>query len=228
MGLFSSSFRPEADYAAERARMVAELGRWGRIRDSRVLAAMASVPREEFVLEGLRAAAYEDRPLPIGQGQTISQPLMIAIMLEAAELAGTERVLEVGTGSGYQAALLGLLGREVYTVEIVPELAEHAARVLREQNAGNVTVITADGSGGWPEAAPYDAILVAAAAPQVPAPLVEQLAEGGRLIIPVGEAPRMQVLVRVRKVDGKARSEELDLCAFVPLIGEHGVRGTEA
>src|SRR5688572_27256202 len=208
MGLFSSSFRPEADYAAERARMVAELGRWGRIRDSRVLAAMASVPREQFVLDGLRSAAYDDRPLPIGQGQTISQPLMIAIMLEAAGLTGTERVLEVGTGSGYQAALLGLLAREVFTIEIVPDLAERAARVLGEQRFENVNVITADGGGGWPEAAPYDAILVAAAAPKVPQPLVEQLAEGGRLIVPVGEAPRMQVLVRVRKVNGLAEHEE--------------------
>jgi protein-L-isoaspartate(D-aspartate) O-methyltransferase len=189
------------------------------IRDSRVLAAMAAVPRHLFVPETLRHRAYEDMPLPIGSGQTISQPRMVAIMLEAAELQGNERVLEVGAGSGYQAALLSLLAREVYAVELLPELAELARRNLARAGIQRAHVITADGANGWPPAAPYDVIIVAAAASRIPEPLIEQLAPGGRLLIPVGPR-RLQVLVRVRRGPNGLTSEDLGGCAFVPLIQE--------
>ena len=202
-----------------RATMVEEDLRGGGIRDERVLAAMAAVPRHLFVPQSLRSVAYADRPLPIGQGQTISQPLMVAIMLEAAELRGDERVLDVGTGSGYQAAVLSRLVREVYSVEILPELAEQARGVLKEVGASNVTAVVGDGSVGLAEWAPYDAILVAAAAQEVPEPLVEQLSNGGRLVIPVGPG-RTQVLLRVRKRSRGVAIERLDPCAFVPLVSQ--------
>ncbi|HTM22472.1 MAG TPA: protein-L-isoaspartate(D-aspartate) O-methyltransferase [Kofleriaceae bacterium] len=192
------------------------------VRDRRVLEVMGAVPRHPFVPEPARASAYRDQPLPIGHGQTISQPLMVAIMLEALELRGDERVLDVGTGSGYQAALLGRLAREVWSIEIVPELAERARATLARAGADNVHVISGDGSMGWSRAAPYDAIVAAAASPHVPPPLLAQLAEGGRLVLPVGD--RMpQELMRLRRRGGHIHREDLGACTFVPLVGEHGV-----
>lgn len=187
------------------------------VHDRRVLDAMGQLPRHLFVPPTLTALAYNDTPLPIGHGQTISQPLMVALMLQYAELRGDERVLEVGAGSGYQAALLGLLAREVVAIEIDPMLAEGAKRVLAAVGARNVELIAGDGSSGYPPRAPFDAILVAAAAAEVPSALVEQLAEGGRLLLPVG--PRMlQDLIRVRKREGRISRESLGACAFVPLV----------
>lgn len=220
-------YRPEPQrqqYDALRRDMVAR--QLGDIRDSRVLEAMATVPRHLFVPEHLREVSYQDTPLPIGFGQTISQPLMVAIMLEAALLRGNERVLEIGTGSGYQAALLTHLAKEVYTVEIIPELAELARSNLAAAGVDAPHVITADGSLGWPEAAPYDAIIVAAGAPVVPDPLVTQLAQGGRLIIPVGRRFG-QVLKRLQRTPHGVQTETFGGCAFVPLVGTYGASGPE-
>lgn len=180
---------------------------------------MAEVPREFFVPVHLRSAAYEDTPLPIGEGQTISQPFMVALMTEALELRGDEHVLEVGTGSGYQAAILSRLAASVVTVERFPTLAATAAERLRALGCTNVVVYVADPQVlGWPPNAPYDAILVTAGAPRVPQSLVEQLASGGRLVIPVGSETE-QMLYRVRRQDSGLTYEELGQCRFVPLIG---------
>lgn len=193
----------------------------GGIRDERVIAAFREVPRHRFVPEAESARAYEDSPLPIGQNQTISQPYIVAYMLQALELQGNEKVLEIGTGSGYQAALLGKLGRDVFTVERHESLANGAKKVLSEFGYENVHVVHADGSAGWPEQAPYDASIVAAGAPIVPQPLLAQLSEGGRLVIPVGEAGR-QILQLWTRAGDDFDFEELVPVAFVPLIGEHG------
>jgi len=215
------------DFAERRRQMVHhQLANRG-VRDPEVLAAMEHVARHEFVPAELLDLAYADRPLPIGKGQTISQPLIVGMMLEALELSGSERVLEIGTGSGYQAALLGELAADVISVEYVPELAERARTVLERLRYDNVRVVCGDGSRGWPEGAPYDAIIVAAGAPRVPAPLTTQLGEGGRLVIPVGDEWG-QNLSRVRRRDGELSSEQLTGCAFVPLLGEHGWHGRSA
>jgi protein-L-isoaspartate(D-aspartate) O-methyltransferase len=191
------------------------------IRDPRVLQAMAAVPRDWFVPGDVRHLAYEDCALPLGEGQTISQPYMVAAMAAALQLAGDETVLEIGTGSGYAAAVLGRLARQVISIERQPALAERAAARLREGGYPNVAVILGDGTGGWPPAAPYDAISVAAGAPTVPEQLAAQLAEGGRLVIPIG-APRQQVLIRLTRTEEGYQREELMPCVFVPLVGAGG------
>jgi protein-L-isoaspartate(D-aspartate) O-methyltransferase len=188
------------------------------IKDERVLQAFARVPRERFVASDLRPLAYYDRPLPIGHGQTISQPRMVALMLQELRLGGDEKVLEIGTGSGYQSALLAELAREVVSVEIVPELAEAAARVLRELDYTNVAVHRAGEELGWPDEAPYDAIVVAAAAPRVPQSLVDQLAPAGRLVIPVGTREGQDLLVLEARPEGVTVMRKGG-CRFVPLIG---------
>jgi protein-L-isoaspartate(D-aspartate) O-methyltransferase len=208
---------PRIDFQAARRRMVAGLRR--HVRDERVLSAFARVPRERFVPIELQGQAYEDRALPIGEGQTISQPLMVAMMLELLSLKGEEKVLEVGTGSGYQAALLSLLAREVVTVERVPELTAVAAQRLAELGYANVRVHLAHEALGWAEDAPYDAIVVAAGAPEPPPSLVDQLAMNGRLLVPAGDR-RVQQLVRVTKSDIGITLERLGECRFVPLIAE--------
>ena len=187
------------------------------IRDSRVLQAMLDVPRHEFVPEELRSDAYEDRPLPIGAGQTISQPYIVALMLQHLALQPNDRVLDVGTGSGYVAALLSRLCSEVYSVERYAELAASAERLLQRLGYTNVKVIVGDGTRGLPEHAPFDAILVSAAAALVPPALVGHLEEGGRLIVPVG-SPFSQELQLVRKVNGKREVEYFEGCRFVPLV----------
>jgi len=197
------------------------------IHDRRVLAAMAKVPRHLFVPPALRHLAYADGPLPIAGGQTISQPYMVALMTEALRLTGSERVLDVGTGSGYQAAVLGELAREVWSVEIVPELAVESRQLLGQLGYANVHVLLANGSVGFPDQAPFDAIVVAAGAPEVPKRLVDQLGERGRLVIPVGFIG-MQMLLRVTKVGNGTTTEEILPCAFVPLVGEQGWTGSEA
>jgi protein-L-isoaspartate(D-aspartate) O-methyltransferase len=191
------------------------------IRDKRVLAAMRAVPRHKFVPGHMLGAAYRDSPLPIGQGQTISQPYIVAYMTDELLLTGTEKVLEIGTGSGYQAAILGELAAQVITVERLPQLAEEARAILSELGYDNVQVKVGDGTLGWPGEAPYDAIIVTAAGPEVPEPLQQQLADGGRLLAPIG--PRWtQQLVRIRRAGAEFHSESLLGVAFVPLIGEHG------
>lgn len=190
------------------------------IRDERVLAAVEQVPRPLFVPPGLRQDAESDRPLPIGFGQTISQPYIVAYMTEALRLAGGERVLEVGTGSGYQTAILALLARQVFSVEIVPELSARAAEALRQMGLANATLRVGDGRGGWPEAAPFDRIVVTAAPAEVPEALREQLAPGGRLVIPVGADPEEQRLELVaRGDDGVTTLTHLLPVRFVPLTG---------
>ncbi|MGC2111426.1 MAG: protein-L-isoaspartate(D-aspartate) O-methyltransferase [Candidatus Korobacteraceae bacterium] len=193
------------------------------IRDERLLAAMAKVPREAFVASEDAANAYGDFPLPIGSGQTISQPYIVAAMIEALDLKSTDRVLEVGTGTGYEAAVLGELTAEVWTIERHAELAEKAREILARLGYTNVHVVHGDGSLGLPEHAPYEKILVAAAAPRVPDTLIAQLAEGGRLAIPVGTRFEQQVQV-VQKTDSEIRITAHDPCRFVPLVGEAGWR----
>lgn len=193
------------------------------IHDSRVLHAIQRTRRDLFVPRAMKQYAYEDDALPIGRGQTISQPYIVALMTQAAELTGDETVLEVGTGSGYQAAILSQLCRRVVTIERIAELAEPARRVLEELGVENVTFITGDGTLGCPKFAPYDAILVTAAAPDTPSPLYEQLRVGGRLIIPVG-SEEMQELECVVKTDAGPDINPLCGCRFVKLIGEHGWR----
>jgi protein-L-isoaspartate(D-aspartate) O-methyltransferase len=203
-------------------RQLAERG----IQDIRVLEAMGEVPRERFVAGDVRHLAYEDCALPIAEGQTISQPYMVAAMCEALRLRGPETVLEIGTGSGYAAAVLSRLVRRVVSIERHPALAERAAVLLRELGYTNVEVYLGDGSRGWPIAAPYDAITVAAGAPTVPAALTSQLRDGGRMLVPVGE-PRQQVLLRLTRRGDQLLQEELMPCVFVPLIGAHGWSGPE-
>jgi protein-L-isoaspartate(D-aspartate) O-methyltransferase len=189
------------------------------IRDERVLAAIAQLPREAFVPEALRAAAEEDRPLPIGLGQTISQPFVVAYMTERLRLSGDERVLEIGTGSGYQAALLAHLAAEVFSIEILPELAERAREALVGRlSLANVRLRTGDGTGGWPEEAPFDRVIVTAAAEAVPPALLAQLAPRGRMIVPIGAGPHDQVLRELdRTDDGTLLETDLLGVRFVPL-----------
>jgi protein-L-isoaspartate(D-aspartate) O-methyltransferase len=211
----------EEYYHEDRRVMVETQIRARGVTDPRVLAAMAKVPRHLFIPKHLWDQAYSDYPLPIGEDQTISQPYIVALMTEALEISGPEKVLELGTGSGYQAAILAELAREVYTIERLPSLTRKAQQVLDFLGYTNVHMRVADGTLGWPEAAPFDAILVTAGAPQVPAPLVEQLAMGGRLVIPVGDR-YTQTLTRVRRTPEGLQHEYLGGCRFVKLIGKHG------
>jgi len=193
------------------------------IRDPAVLAAMREIPREEFVVEGMRELAYEDGPLPISEGQTISQPYIVAYMTEALELSNTDHVLEIGTGSGYAAAVLSRIAAIVYSVERLEGLAQSARKRLKMLGYTNIVVHVGDGTLGWPDHAPYDAIVVTAGAPKVPKPLLDQLVIGGRLVIPVGMPSYLQNLVRVRRVgEHDFRTEELCGVRFVPLIGAEG------
>ena len=191
------------------------------IRDERVLDAMSKIPRHEFVSEEFQAQAYEDHPIPIGENQTISQPFIIAVSLEALGLVGAETVLEVGTGSGYQTAVLAALASFVHTVERHFRLAQDAESTLRRLGFHNVRVVVGDGSHGLREFAPYDAIVVSAAAPTIPKSLFDQLADTGRMVIPVGP-PHAQELELVRKQEGKPVVDVLEGCRFVPLVGDEG------
>jgi protein-L-isoaspartate(D-aspartate) O-methyltransferase len=211
----------DLEFEAARREMVERQIRQRGIRSARVLEAMASVPRHLFVPPQLAANAYRDEPLPIGEAQTISQPFMVAAMAEALSLEGSEKVLEVGAGSGYQAAVLSHLAREVIAAESQPALAATARERLAQLGYSNVRIVEGDGSLGWPADAPYEAILVTAAAPAVPPPLLEQLAEGGRLVIPVGSV-KDQELVRVTKTRGRVSQQSLFACRFVPLLGRYG------
>lgn len=191
------------------------------ITDPRVLQAMRTVPRHEFVAPGDEDIAYDDRALAIGYGQTISQPYMVALMCELLAVETGHKVLEIGAGSGYQAAILGQLAREIHAVEIVPELVLRARSVLARLGYDNVHIIQGDGTLGYPREAPFDRIIVAAAAPDIPQPLVEQLAEGGKLVVPVGDRGTQTCMVGVKR-DGELDLETSIACVFVPLLGRHG------
>jgi len=191
------------------------------IRDKKVLDVFLRVEREKFVPPSSRKDAYKDFPLSIGEGQTISQPYMVALMTECLELSGKEKVLEIGTGSGYQTAILSLLSKEVYSVERIPSLAERAKKTLKELGYNNVKIFIRDGTLGLKEYSPYDRILVTAGAKDVPPPLIEQLGEGGIMVIPVGDIYCQDLMV-IRKRKGKVYSKKVEKCVFVPLIGKYG------
>lgn len=219
--LFRASPPKGMTFEQQRAWMVqTQLEHWG-IRDRRVLAVMGELPRERFVPAGERSSAYYDGALPIGDEQTISQPYVVALMTELLALRGDEKVLEIGTGSGYQTAVLARLAARVFSVERIANLSQRAAAILAELEIENVQLRVGDGSLGWPDHAPYDAILVTCGAPHLPGPLLEQLSDGGRMVAPVG--PRgYQDLVRVVRKGGVCDEERLSPVAFVPLIGQHG------
>lgn len=211
----------EARFTRLRREMVDTQLRDRDITDKRVLDAMAAVPRHLFVPPAVRGSAYEDYPLPIAEGQTISQPYIVALMTQSLELKGKEKALEVGTGSGYQAAVLSSLVSKVFSIEINRALAAQASDLLRRLGCANVEIRTGDGFFGWPERAPFEAIIVTCAAAGIPEPLFEQLAEGGRLMIPIGEPDAVQILTRVRKIKGKKIVEEILDVRFVPMTGEN-------
>jgi protein-L-isoaspartate(D-aspartate) O-methyltransferase len=218
--LACSSGRDASDAALARAReeMVASQIAARGVRDPATLAALRKVPRHLFVPEASRAQAYDDHPLPIGHGQTISQPYIVAFMTEALALRGGETVLEIGTGSGYQAAVLGEIAARVYTIEIVTPLAEASAALLKHLGYANVSVRAGDGYVGWPEAAPFDAIMVTAAAPRIPEPLRQQLKDGGRLVVPVGD--EWQELVVVTRRGERFEEKRVLPVRFVPMTGK--------
>jgi len=218
---FSSNGCHNDDLAQQRARMLDEQLRGRGIRDEHVLSAMAKVPREEFIAAEDRPEAYGDYPLPIGAGQTISQPYIVAAMLEILDLRPEDHVLEIGTGTGYEAAILGELTAEVWTIERHAELADKAREILQRLGYANVHVVYGDGSRGLPEHAPFNKIVVAAAAPRIPETLVAQLADSGRLIIPVGTREEQQLQL-ARKFGDQISVSQHELCRFVPLVGESG------
>ena len=193
-----------------------------KIADENVLEVMGRLPRHTFVPDALRSQAYKDNVLPISGGQTISQPFIVARMTELLELTGTEKILEIGAGTGYQTAILASLARKVFAIERLPYLADDANRRLQTLGFRNVTLRAADGTTGWDAHQPYDAILVAAGGPSIPEPLVNQLKIGGKLVIPVGDEHLKQTLIRVTRTANGYESENFGPCAFVPLIGQHG------
>jgi protein-L-isoaspartate(D-aspartate) O-methyltransferase len=209
---------PKGDFKTMREKMVETQIKARGIKDPRVLSAMLKVPRHLFVPKDEQASAYADQPLPIGKGQTISQPYIVALMTELLELKGQEKVLEVGTGSGYQAAILGELAKEVYTIEIVESLATAAKTLLLELGYQNISIRAGDGYLGWPEAAPFDAIIVTAAPDHIPQPLLDQLKEGGRMVLPVGTYS--QTLKKITKRSGKIEVSDVVPVVFVPMTGE--------
>jgi protein-L-isoaspartate(D-aspartate) O-methyltransferase len=209
------------DLTQARERMVIEQLERRGISDRRVLAAMRAVARDRFIPPEYAEHAYDDAPLPIGSSQTISQPYMVALMSEVAALNGSERVLEIGTGSGYQAAILSRLAGEVYSVESIRALHDRARVILAAMGVSNVVLRCGDGSEGWPEAAPFDAIIVTAAMPGIARPLLDQLKPDGRLVAPIGE-DELQTLVRVSRVNGSWREEYFGECRFVKMTGKHG------
>jgi len=211
----------EEQYLRARQRMVERQIEARGITDPRILRAMKEIPRHLFVPDTYRSAAYDDGPLPIGHGQTISQPFIVALMTDMLEIGPDDRVLEIGAGSGYQAAILGRLAREVISIERLPDIAALARRNLERVGVSNVTVVEANGTLGYAEGAPYQGIIVTAAAPEVPEPLIDQLAEGGRFVIPVGSRA-MQLLEKLVKKDGQIIRTSHGGVMFVPLIGDQG------
>lgn len=217
MASTASAQSVDADYTAARARMVEEHLKGRDITDARVLEAFSTVPRERFVPTRERVRTYADHPLPIGPQATISQPYMQALMTQLADVQSGEKALEVGTGSGYQAAILDTLGAKVWTIELQPQLAEQAREILQATGHREVEVLTGDGYAGWPKAAPYDAIVVTAAPPEIPRALLDQLADGGRMVIPVGDATRPQRLLVIRRRGDRYEQQAVTAVRFVPL-----------
>jgi len=213
--------RDRDPYEVARRRMVTEQLIPGGIKDQRVLDAMMRVPRHQFVNQGMANQAYEDRPLQIGMGQTISQPLMVAIMTDAFGLTGSEKILEIGTGSGYQAAILAELAKDVYTIERIDSLSIAARRVLHKLLYKNIHFRIGDGTLGWPEEAPFDGIIVTAGSPEIQKTFLNQLADGGKLVIPVG-GEAVQELVVIKKIGDRFETKQVTGCRFVKLIGEYG------
>jgi protein-L-isoaspartate(D-aspartate) O-methyltransferase len=209
------------DFALARRKMVKEQLVARRIKDKRILDAMGKVPRHLFVEEGLWHQAYGDFPLPIGQGQTISQPYIVALMTDALQLKGDEKVLEIGTGSGYQAAILAELTTRIFSIERISSMASKARKILDELGYANVLIRVSDGTYGWGDEAPFDTIMVTAGAPEIPPKLVEQLKVGGRLVIPVGDE-YAQILLKVVKTETGYQEEDLGGVRFVKLVGDHG------
>ena len=209
----------------QRLRMVAKLRDHYKITDERVLDVMAQLPRHLFVSEAIKSQAYKDNALPISSGQTISQPFIVARMTELLELKGRERVLEIGSGSGYQTAILATVARKVFAVERLTVLAAEAKQKLIQLGFRNISYRCDDGTNGWEVYAPFDAILVAAGGPSIPEPLVKQLEIGGRMVIPIGSDQKSQVLIRVTRTSNGFETENFGPCAFVPLIGTHGWDG---
>jgi protein-L-isoaspartate(D-aspartate) O-methyltransferase len=216
-----SDLNPSEDFKTMREKMVETQIKGRGVKDPRVLSVMLKVERHLFVPKELQSSAYADQPLPIGGGQTISQPYIVALMTELLELKGEEKVLEIGTGSGYQAAILAELVKEVYTIEIVETLATSAKNLLLHMGYQNIHVKAGDGYAGWPEVAPFDAIIVTAAPDHIPGPLLEQLREGGRMVVPVGTYN--QVLKKIVKRSGKIETSDIVPVAFVPMTGD-GIR----
>ena len=212
--------RDDGRYARERERMVCEQVAGRGVTDSRVLAAMRRVPRHRFVQEALRARAYGDHPLPIGEDQTISQPFIVGLMTSLLELTGREKVLEVGTGSGYQTAVLAAVARRVCSIERLPRLAERARSLLESLGHDNVWIRVGNGALGWPDEAPFDRIIVTAGGPAIPPPLVQQLAGGGRMVLPVGDTDN-QTLTVIDNVGGEIRQRTHGECKFVKLVGKY-------
>lgn len=209
-------------FELQREQMIARLREHYHIRDEKVLGAMGAVPRHFFVPGGLQAKAYGDHALPISGSQTISQPYIVAKMTELLELKPTDKVLEIGAGSGYQTAILSRLARAIYAIERVPELSREAEDRLRQLGVTNVSIRTGDGTLGWELYSPYDAILIAAGGPDVPEPLLKQLKTGGKLVIPIGKDAQSQRLVRYTRTEKDFKAEDFGACSFVPLIGAHG------
>ena len=209
------------DFEKAREEMIRHQVKGRGIRDKRVLSAMSSIPRDKFVLEGEENNAYLDCPLPIGMGQTISQPFMVALMTQCLSLKGPEIILEVGTGSGYQAAILSKLAKMVYTIERFNALADRAKKIFKELEIKNIKVIVGDGSKGWEEYSPYDGIIITAGAPEIPIGLIEQLNEKGRMVIPVGNSFSQNLLLGIKE-KGKLKISNYGGCVFVPLVGKYG------
>jgi len=210
------------EYQIPRERMIQHLRTHYKIHDERVLDAMRLVPRHFFVPDALKSQAYKDNALPIASKQTISQPFIVARMTELLELNNQSKILEIGAGSGYQTAILAQMAKTIYAVERVSLLAEEANKRLQQLNIKNVSLRCADGTNGWESNAPFDGILVAAGSPSMPEPLLKQLKTGGRLVIPIGDNPKSQKLIRVTRMANNFKTEDFGACAFVPLIGEHG------
>jgi protein-L-isoaspartate(D-aspartate) O-methyltransferase len=221
-GKRGSESNPKGDFKAMREKMVETQIKARGVKDPRVLSALRKVERNRFVPEEYLNSAYSDQPLPIGEGQTISQPYIVALMTELLELKGDEKVLEIGTGSGYQAAILAELAKEVYSIEIIESLASLADKRLRQLGYQNIHVKAGDGYLGWPEVAPFDAIIITAAPDHIPKPLIEQLKEGGRMVVPVGTYT--QELKKIVKRSGKIETTDVIPVVFVPMTGE-GVKG---
>jgi protein-L-isoaspartate(D-aspartate) O-methyltransferase len=220
---FGTSRTTQSDgFEIPRARMVEHLRNHYKIADERVLEAMNRVPRHAFVPDALKSQAYKDNALPISSGQTISQPFIVARMTELLELKGRERVLEIGSGSGYQTAVLATVARKVFAIERIPVLAAEAKEKLMRLGFRNISYRCDDGTNGWEVYAPFDAILVAAGGPTIPEPLVKQLEIGGRMVIPIGSDQKSQTLVRVTRTENGFDTEDCGPCAFVPLIGKFG------